>query len=118
MLYKDLSERYNITNTIALKFFLKRILSSTTKQISINKIYNDLKSTNIKIGKNTLYEFLDYVQSVYLALTLHRYDTSLINQELGEKKIYSIDIGLNNAIEFKFSDNIGKSLENAIDLNL
>lgn len=118
LLYKDLSERYNITNTIALKFFLKRILSSTTKQISINKIYNDLKSTNIKIGKNTLYEFLDYVQSVYLALTLHRYDTSLINQELGEKKIYSIDIGLNNAIEFKFSDNIGKSLENAMFLEL
>ena len=32
--------------------------------------------------------------------------------------MYSIDIGLNNAIEFKFSDNIGKALENAVFLEL
>ena len=118
LLYKDLAERYNITNTVALKFFLKRIIASSTKQISINKIYNELKSSGIKIGKNTLYDFLDYVQNIYLALTLHKYDKSLANKELGEKKIYSIDIGLNNATEFKFSDNVGKSLENAVFLEL
>jgi len=118
LLYKDLAERYNITNTVALKFFLKRIIASSTKQISINKLYNELKSNGIKIGKNTLYDFLDYVQNIYLALILHRYDKSLVNKELGEKKIYSIDIGLNNAIEFKFSDDIGKSLENAVFLEL
>ena len=118
LLYRDLAERYNITNTIALKFFLKRIIASSTKQISINKIYNELKSSGIKIGKNTLYDFLDYVQNIYLALTLQRYDKSLVNKELGEKKIYSIDIGLNNATEFKFSDNIGKALENAVFLEL
>lgn len=118
LLYKDLAERYSIKNTIALKFFLKRIIASSTKQISINKIFNELKSNGIKIGKNTLYDFLDYVQNIYLALILHRYDKSLVNKELGEKKIYSIDIGLNNATEFKFSDNIGKSLENAVFLEL
>ncbi len=118
LLYKDLSERYNITNTISLKFFLKRIISSTTKQISINKIYNELKSSGIKIGKNTLYEFLEYVQNIYLAFTLQRYDNSLVNKELGERKIYTVDIGLNNAVEFRFSDNIGKSLENAVFLEL
>ncbi len=118
LLYKDLAERYSITNTVALKFFLKRIIASSTKQISINKIYNELKSAGIKIGKNTLYNFLDYVQNIYLALALHKYDNSLVNKELGERKIYSIDIGLNNATEFKFSDNIGKSLENAVFLEL
>lgn len=118
LIYKDLAERYAITNTIALKFFLKRIIASSTKQISINKIYNELKSSGIKIGKNTLYEFLEYVQNIYLALTLHRFDSSLVNKELGEKKIYSIDIGLNNATEFKFSDDLGKALENAVFLEL
>jgi len=118
LLYKDLAERYHITNTVALKFFLKRVIASSTKQISINKIYNELKSAGVKIGKNTLYSFLEYVQNIYLALTLQKYDNSLVNKELGEKKIYSIDIGLNNATEFKFSDDIGKSLENAVFLEL
>lgn len=118
MLYKDLVQRYKITNIVALKFFLKRILSSTTKQISINKIFNELKSSGIKIGKNTLYDFLDYVQNIYMTLTLYRYDTSLVNKELSEKKVYSIDIGLNNAVGFKFSDDIGKALENSVYLAL
>jgi len=118
LLYKDLAERYNITNTVALKFFLKRIIASSTKQVSINKIYNELKSNGIKIGKNTLYDFLEYIQNIYLALTLHKYDASLVNKELGEKKVYSIDIGLNNATEFQFSQNRGKALENAVFLEL
>ncbi len=118
LLYKDLVERYSISNTVALKFFLKRLISSSTKQISINKIYNELKSNGIKIGKNTLYDFLDYSLNIYFSLTLQKYDNSLVNKELGEKKIYSIDIGLNNAIEFKFSNNLGKSLENAVFLEL
>jgi len=118
LLYKDLVERYNISNTVALKFFLKRIMASSTKQISINKIYNELKSNGIKIGKNTLYDFLEYAQNIYVALTLQKYDHSLVQKELGERKVYSIDIGLNNAIEFRFSDNIGKALENAVFLEL
>ena len=118
LLYKDLVERYHITNTVALKFFLKRLIASSTKQISINKIYNELKSSGLKIGKNTLYDFLEYAQNVYVALTLQKYDNSLVNKELGEKKIYSIDIGLNNATEFKFSDDRGKALENAVFLEL
>jgi len=118
LLYKDLVERYNITNTVALKFFLKRLIASSTKQVSINKIYNELKSNGIKIGKNTLYDFLDYAQNIYLSLVLHKYDNSLVNKELGEKKIYSIDVGLNNAIEFKFSSNLGKALENILFLEL
>ena len=118
MIYKDLIERYAIKNTAALKFFIKRILASSTKAISINKLYNELKSNGIKIGKNSLYEYLEYVQNIYLSLVLQRYDTSLVNQELGEKKIYSIDVGLSNAVEFHFSDNIGKSLENMVFLEL
>ena len=74
--------------------------------LHINKIYNELKSNGIKIGKNTLYDFLDYAQNIYLSLVLHKYDNSLVNKELGEKKIYTIDVGLNNAIEFKFSSNL------------
>ncbi len=118
MLYRDLMQRYNITNGVALKFFIKRTISSTTKQLSINKIYNELKSAGVKIGKNTLYEFLEYVQSIYLATTLYRYERSMVKRELGEKKVYSIDVGLNNAIEYRFSDDTSKALENAFYFEL
>jgi len=116
MMYKDLVERYKIGNITALKFFLKRIIASSTKEISINKIYNELKSNGIKIGKNSLYEYLEYIQAIFLVQVLHKYSNKVT--ELGEKKVYAIDTGLVNAIEFSFSKNMGKALENLVFLEL
>ena len=118
LLYRDIAERYHVSNLPALKYFLKKLLASSTKQLSVHKIYNDLKSGNIKIGKNTLYNFLEYAQTSYLGLILQRHDQSLVSRELGEKKIYSIDTGLCNAVEYRFSANMGKALENNVFLEL
>lgn len=118
LMYRDLVERYGIQNITALKYFLKRLVASTTRQISIHKIYNELKSAGIKIGKNTLYDFLDHAGSVYLGLILYRYDASPVAREMGEKKVYAIDTGLCNAVEYRFSEDIGKALENAVFLEL
>ncbi len=118
LLYRDIVERYKVQNVVALKYFLKRLVSSTTKQLSIHKIYNELKSANIRVGKNTLYDFLDYAETVYLAQVLFRYDRSLVARELGEKKVYAIDTGLCDAVEYRFSEDTGKALENAVYLEL
>ena len=116
LIYKDLVERFDIRNTHALKFFLKRILASSTKQISINKIYNDLKSSGIKVGKNSLHAYLQYVEDIYLSLTLNQYKYKISSGS--DRKVYSIDIGLNNAVSYKFSDDIGKAMENTVFLEL
>ncbi len=118
LLYRDIVERYKVQNVAALKYFLKRLVSSTTKQLSIHKIYNELKSANISIGKNTLYNFLDYAETVYLAQVLYRYDKSLVARELSDKKVYAIDTGLCDAVEYRFSEDMGKALENAVFLEL
>lgn len=118
MIYRDLLERYEIKNLPALKFFLKRIMSSATKLISVNNIYNELKSSGFKIGKNQLYDNLDACVNIYMAQILRKHTSSLVDRELGEKKIYAIDIGLLNAIDYKFSDDTGKALEQAVFLEL
>ncbi len=118
MIYRDLAERYEIRNLPALKFFLKRIISSATKQVSVNNIYNELKSSGFKIGKNQLYDYLDAAVNVYLALILRKYSSSLVDRELGERKLYVIDTGLLNALDFKFSDDTGKALEQVVFLEL
>lgn len=118
MIYRDLVERYEIKNTSVLKFFIKRILVSATKQLSVHTIYNELKSSGFKIGKNMLYEYLDACQSIYLAFVLKKYAHKLVSRELGERKVYSIDNGLLNAVSFKFSDDKGKAMEQAVFLEL
>ncbi len=118
MLYKDLIERYDISNSLNLKYFLNRILVNIGKPTSVNKIYNELKSNGYSVSKNTLYDFLDYSEAVYLNFSLKKFDYSLIKREKSEKKNYFIDNGLINALTFKFSDNYGLLLENAVYLHL
>jgi predicted AAA+ superfamily ATPase len=118
MIFKDLVERYDFKQVHVLKFFLKRLFASITKDISVNKIYNELKSQGIKTGKNLLYEFLEAVENIYLMTILQKYSTSILKQELSEKKVYCIDNGLINAVTFRFSKDTGKLLENLIGIEL
>jgi uncharacterized protein len=114
MFYRDLVERFEVKNVSLLKFFIKRLMSCATKEFSINKIYNDLKSSGYKISKDSLYNFADNCEAIYLALPVKKYSPSIIHQELTEKKVYVIDNGLFNAINPKFSDDNGKLMEQAV----
>ena len=98
MLFRDLVERYEIKNLIALKFFLKRLFASATKQVSINRIYNDLKSAGIKTGKNSLYDFMRMAESIFLVHTIKKYSSRISIQEFGERKVFVIDNGLLNEV--------------------
>lgn len=114
MFYRDLVERFKVSNISLLKFFIKRLMSCATKEFSINKIYNDLKSSGYKISKNSLYNFADNCEAIYLALPVKKYSASIIHQELTEKKIYVIDNGLFKAINPTFSKDNGKLMEQAV----
>ena len=114
MLFRDLVERYEIKNLIALKFFLKRLFASATKQVSINWIYNDLKSAGIKTGKNSLYDFMRMAESIFLVHTIKKYSPKISIQEFGERKVFIIDNGLLNAVIFQFSANTEKAMEQTV----
>lgn len=114
MLFRDLIDRYQISNPIALKFFLKRLFASATKQISINRLFNELKSSGIRISKNTLYSFLDEAEAIFLFGILKKQTYKISTRELGEKKVYAIDNGLHNAVHFRFSSDIGKVMEQTL----
>ena len=116
LMCKDLQERYQVKNQLALKYFLKRIAASNAKQLSIHKIYNELKSLGIKIGKDALYDFLEHAQSTGFSHLLPKYGNGAASKEWSEKKIYATDWGLASCLDFE--ENLGKNLENAVYMEL
>jgi predicted AAA+ superfamily ATPase len=116
MTYRDLVERYEFTNLTVIKYFLKRIASTTGSYLSLNKIYNELRSLNYKLDKNFLYELNEGAKAVYLSLPISKFDFSELKRTNSDKKTYFIDNGLLNAITFKFSQDFGKMLENMVYL--
>lgn len=118
MMYKDIAERLQIKCATALKFFLKRLISTNTKSFSVAKIYHELKSNGFSIGKDQLYEFLEASLNCYFAFVLPKYHASYSYRELGEKKAYLIDNGLFTAIDSTYSTDYGKLLEQTVFLEL
>jgi predicted AAA+ superfamily ATPase len=118
MIYRDIIERYKVSDAVMLKFFIKKIFAGIGKPLSINKIYNDLRSMNYKVSNNYLYDFEEYCNTVFLSVTVSKFNYSEIKQEKADKKVYSIDTGLLSAIEFSISENRGKLLENMVLLEI
>lgn len=118
MIFRDIVERYKVSDVRVLKYFIKKLFAGIGKPLSINKIYNDLRSLGYKVSNNYLYEFEQHAYAVFLSLSIQRFHYSEIKQEKSEKKCFAIDTGLLSAVEFSMSENKGKLLENAVLLEL
>jgi predicted AAA+ superfamily ATPase len=118
MIFRDIVERYKINDVQVLKFFIKKLFANIGKPLSVNKIYNDLRSQGYKVSNNYLYEFEQYVYAVFLGIPVPKFSYSEIKQAKSEKKLYAIDTGLLSAVEFSMSENRGKLLENTVLLEL
>jgi predicted AAA+ superfamily ATPase len=98
MVFRDLVERFKIQQVAALKFFLKRLLASSARPLSVHKIWQELKSAGHNISKDTTYEFMDYAEGIFFVRRVGQYSRKAVHRELGEKKVYPIDCGYLNSI--------------------
>lgn len=111
MIYKDLMERYKIDNEVSMKYLFKSLTLSFTKNINITKVYNELKSLNIKIWKTTLYEYYEYMKNVFYVYELENF----YNQK-SFKKSFLYNIWFNRILWNK--ENVWQSFENLVFLEL
>lgn len=118
MVLRDLIERYQISQASILKYFCKRVIGNSAGEFSVNKIFNELKSQNYQISKDTLYTYQDYVEAIYLTRFINKYSHSVVKAEMSQKKSYVIDQGLGVALDYKLSQDKGRLLETTIALEL
>lgn len=116
VLFRDIVERHGATNVHALRRIVRRLASSPATALSVHRLHNDLKSQGIAVGKDTLYEYLDYVEDAYLAFRVPIRTTSERVRASNPVKTYPIDPGLARA--FAARPEAGHLLENAVYLEL
>lgn len=118
MLLKDLVEHYRISNIGVVRYFVKRIMANLTKPTSINAIYKGIKSQGLKVSKDDLYLWANYICDIFMFIRISRYDRSLIKEQKSLDKYYCIDNGLRGAVLMPQSNDNGKGLENVVLLQL
>ena len=93
-------------------------MANLTKPTSIHAIYNDIKSQGLKISKDDLYLWADYVCNIFMFVRISKYDRSLVKERKSLDKYYCIDNGLRGAVLMPQSNDTGKNLENTVFMQL
>ncbi|NQU82678.1 MAG: ATP-binding protein [Parcubacteria group bacterium] len=113
ILEKDLIKRYKVRKTEkfkeVLKFYFSNISSLVTSRSS---------AKSLEVSAETVEKFSSYFETNYLLFFLKRFSFKTREQNKSPRKVYAIDVGLSNAVGFRFSENIGKLIENVVFLRL
>lgn len=116
IIYKDIVEKYNVTNIYLMKYLIKYLFSNSANLISINKIYNELKSLGLKVSRNSVYEYISYLEDSYTIFSLPLYTRNIRERQRNPQKYYSLDTGLRMAMTI--SQDKGKLLESIVYMEL
>lgn len=114
VIYRDVLERYQIKNSHLVKVFLLQCLKQLAAPLSVTKIYHSLKSQGESVGKNSLFEFLDYLEDAYALFTVPIFNFSEKFRRINPKKLYAVDPGLIKVYSIKQSFEKAAQLENAV----
>jgi uncharacterized protein len=114
VLYRDIVERYNVSATHALRSLLNHCLRNSATLFSITKMHHSLKSLGYEIGKNTLYDYMDYFEDAYCIFSVSKYDLSQRKAAGAVKKIFAVDQGLITAVSMSSNFDLAAQLETAV----
>lgn len=114
VLYRDVIVRYSIKNVREIRE-LSLFLASNIGTIQSYKNLRDLIGVK---SLNTIKNYLEIFESVYLFFRVDLFDYSIKRQIYNPSKTYSIDLALSNSVAFKFSQDIGRGYENLVFIEL
>jgi uncharacterized protein len=116
VVYKDLIERYQLSNHYIIKYLIMFLLNNTGNLLSINKMYNDFKSLGLKVAKQSLYQYIDYLEDAYIFYSVPIYTNNIREKNRNPKKVYCIDNGLKELVTI--TKDSGRLYENLVFLQL
>ena len=118
IILNDIVERYEIRNVGLFNRIVKYIIENTGNLISANAIYGYLNQEKLKITKQTVYNYLEYLENAYLIAKISKEDLIGKKEIKGSEKYYLLDVGFYKSQLEEKQSNIGRILENIIFIEL
>lgn len=118
VVFRDVVERYNITNISALRALVRKFLCHYSSLLSITKIYNDFRSQGIEVSKSSLFEFTAHLQDSFLIDLLEIYSNSERKRRVNPRKIYPRDHALVRSFLPSATFDEGRLLEGVVACEL
>jgi predicted AAA+ superfamily ATPase len=113
VIFRDVVDRWGVTNITLLKYV---VCSCRT---SVNRIFIEAKSNGLHCSKNTVHEYLGYLEDAYMVESMFIETASERRRMTNPRKVYAIDPGLVNAFVGQSGGwGLGRALEDAVFVEL
>jgi len=114
--FRDFVERHKIKSIEVARIIFDYLIQNFSKEISITKIQKFIENTLRIRTRSTIYSYLDKIFDTSFIFPLEKYSKGFYERKKSPKKVYLCDIGLTKV--FRFSEDIGRRLENIVFLEL
>ena len=116
--FRDVVERHAVGHVQALQQVVRQLLAAPAQSLSVNKLFQGLKSQGFRLAKDTLYSDLRHLEDAFLIGTVEIDSPSARVRMTNPRKCYLIDPGLAHAFSLRAAANPGHLLENIVYLEL
>jgi predicted AAA+ superfamily ATPase len=114
ILYRDILVRYKLSNVEEVKQIALFLASNVGKLHS----YATLQAVSGLKSLSSVKNYLHYFEASYLFYYIKKFDYSVKKQIMNSRKVYAVDNVIPNRLGFRFSENRGRVLENAVFIEL
>jgi predicted AAA+ superfamily ATPase len=118
MLYRDIVERYRVRNEPLMRELLRFACRHTASLVNVSKLHRDFSTLGLGVSKNTLFQYLDYLEDSFLVFFAPKHERSLRKQAHNPRKLHVADPGLVAAFEGDPDRDVGRKLETVVFLAL
>lgn len=114
VLFRDVVERYQISQVAALRWLVRQCLRNPAGSFSVHRLYQDLRSQGHGIAKDAVYALLGHLQDAFLLSAVALATESERQRNSNPRKLYPADPGLIKAFDASGRSNLGHALEVAV----
>jgi len=114
VLFRDVVERYAMTQVAALRWVVRHFLRNPAGSFSVHRLHRDLKAQGHSVGKDAVHAMLDHLMDAFLVSAVPLATESERQRNSNPRKLYPADPGLIRAFDASGRSNIGHALESVV----
>jgi hypothetical protein len=110
----DIAARNRVANPAVVISLIKYLFDIYTNEFTYNSIKNAIGLGSVHTAEKYTY----YAEEAFLLFTISRFSDKATERPRSSRKVYVIDNAIASVYSFRFSEDIGKLMENAVAIEL
>jgi len=118
VLFRDVVERYGVSQVTALRWLIRQCLRNPAGEFSGHRLYLDLKAQGHGVAKDAVHAMLAHLVDAFLIDAVMLATASERRRNSNPRKVYPVDTGLIDAYDTSGRANLGRALETVVHSEL